>query len=116
MSKMKKHLFRELPLLAAPPAVNDFDPNPMASARWKNRRKIAYIALGSMLIVTALLFSPLVPLDRIAAIAGAIEWFYLSMSGIVGSYMGLSTWASMHTSSRLAASYGTDGSQPTVTT
>ena len=59
----------------------------MTQDRWKNRRRMAWVAL-----VAGLLF-PLLVLwaesDQIGAVAGA---FYVFVSAVVGSYMG---WATM---------------------
>ena len=58
----------------------------MTQDRWKNRRRMAWVAL-----VAGLLF-PLLVLwaesDQIGAVAGA---FYVFVSAVVGSYMGLAT-------------------------
>tara|TARA_Y100000310_G_scaffold115139_1_gene113673 strand:- start:1082 stop:1318 length:237 start_codon:yes stop_codon:yes gene_type:complete len=60
--------------------------------RWTNRRRMAWLALSSIIVVTGLAFFVL-PIDRLDKLADVITWFYLSMASIVGAYMGLSTWA-----------------------
>lgn len=67
------------------------DPN--HPARWYHRRRMAYLALYSMLAVTALMFTPWVPLSRLEKLADVIEWFYFSMASIVGAYMGFASWS-----------------------
>lgn len=64
------------------------DPN-----TWKNRRKMAYIALLSMVLVTAYMLSPYMDLDRIKALESVITWFYTVMASIIAAYMGFTTWA-----------------------
>ena len=62
--------------------------------RWKNRRRMAWISLISMVLLTsALLFAP-IPIERLKTLSGTIEWYYLSVASIVGAYMGFTTWAS----------------------
>ena len=66
----------------------------MEKRRWKNRRRMAWIALASMLLLTLfLLFAP-IESSRIKVIAEPIIWFYFSMASIIGAYMGFTTWAS----------------------
>ena len=59
------------------------------SAKMKNQRKMAYIALGAIIGVTLLLFTPLVPESRIGVLSDPLGWYYISMASIVGAYMGL---------------------------
>ena len=62
--------------------------------RWKNRRRMAWLSLISMVLVTVvLLFAP-ISIERIKTLSETIEWYYLSMASIVGAYMGFTTWAS----------------------
>lgn len=60
---------------------------------WKNRRKMGYIALFSMVAVTAYAMSPWIELDRLKALETVITWFYTAMASIIASYMGFTTWA-----------------------
>lgn len=63
--------------------------------RWKNRRKMAWIALIAMiLLMIALLFGP-VSIERINTLKEPIIWFFFSMASIIGMYMGATTWASI---------------------
>jgi len=67
------------------------DPNhPM---RWKHRRRMAYIALFSMLVLTAYAVSPWIEIARLEKLSDIIEWFYFAMASIVGAYMGFATWS-----------------------
>lgn len=63
-------------------------PNP--KLRWKNRRKMAWIALISILIVTILAFF-VVQESRLKLLGDVINMFYLSMASIVGAYVGFAT-------------------------
>ncbi len=60
---------------------------------WQNRRKMAYIALLSMVLVTAYMMSPYMDLGRIKALESVITWFYTVMASIIAAYMGFTTWA-----------------------
>lgn len=60
---------------------------------WKNRRRMAYIALISMVVATAYMMSPYMEMDRLKALEGVITWFYTVMASIVAAYMGFTTWA-----------------------
>jgi hypothetical protein len=61
--------------------------------RWKNRRRMAWTALISM-IVTTILILFVVPEPRLALLTEPITWFYFSMASVIGAYMGFTTWAS----------------------
>ena len=72
---------------------NNIDLKPQ-ELRWKNRRRMAWISLISMILVTGtLLFAP-ISIERLKTLGGTIEWYFLSMASIVGAYMGFTTWAS----------------------
>jgi len=61
--------------------------------RFKNRRRMAWLAVWSMVIFTAIMMSNLVDIERIKAIDNVMEMFYIAMASIVGAYMGFTTWA-----------------------
>lgn len=67
------------------------DPN--HPARWKHRRRMAYTALFSMLVVTAHAMGPWLSLERLDKLQDVISWFYFAMASIVGAYMGFATWS-----------------------
>lgn len=58
--------------------------------RWRNRRRLAWLAFLSMLIGTILLWF-VVPINRVSALEEPIVWFYISMLGIVGAYVGFAS-------------------------
>jgi polyferredoxin len=67
------------------------DPN--HPTRWKHRRRMAYLAMLSMLALTGTLLSPWVSEARITAASDILSWFYFAMASIVGAYVGFATWA-----------------------
>lgn len=62
----------------------------LLSNRWKNRRRMAYIALFSILIVTYVSIYE-IPLEKISELKDVITWFYITMGSIIGAYVGFST-------------------------
>ncbi len=69
------------------------DSNSDSGNLWKNRRRMGYIALFSMVAVTAYAMSPLMELDKLKVLESVITWFYTAMASIIASYMGFTTWA-----------------------
>lgn len=61
--------------------------------RFKNRRRMAWIAVWSMVACTTAMMTDFVDIERIKAIDNVIEMFYIAMASIVGAYMGFTTWA-----------------------
>jgi len=70
------------------------DTNTKEVLRWKNRRRMAWISLSSMIVVTAILLFAPISIERIKVLSNTIEWFYFSMASIIGAYMGFTTWSS----------------------
>ena len=64
--------------------------SPDPKLRWQNRRKMAWIALSSILVVTILAFF-VVEESRLKLLGDVINMFYLSMASIVGAYVGFAT-------------------------
>lgn len=64
--------------------------SPDPKLRWRNRRKMAWIALISILVVTILAFF-VVEESRLKLLGDVINMFYLSMASIVGAYVGFAT-------------------------
>lgn len=67
--------------------------NGLTRIRWKNRRRMAWVSLISMLIVTILVLF-YIPEERLKILSEVITWFYFSMASVIGCYMGFTTWAS----------------------
>lgn len=58
------------------------------------QRRMAWTAMIGMLIFTAILFGPLIPDTRVQALADLLGLFYVSLAGVVGAYMGFTSWMS----------------------
>ena len=63
---------------------------PDPKLRWRNRRRMAWTALVSILVVTFLSFF-IVDESRLKLLSDVINMFYLSMASIVGAYVGFAT-------------------------
>jgi len=57
-------------------------------------RKMAWVAIISMIVFTAVLFSPIVSESRVAALADLLGLFYIAQASIVGAFMGVTAWMS----------------------
>jgi hypothetical protein len=63
--------------------------------RWKNRRRMAWVSLLAMVLVTGLiLFTNLVSIEKLKVLSDVITWYYFSSASVIGAYMGFTTWAS----------------------
>lgn len=58
----------------------------------ETQRKFGWVAMCSMIGFTVALFSPVVSVERVTALSGAIDMFYISMAGIIGAVVGVTTW------------------------
>ena len=58
------------------------------------QQRMAWLAMGSMLVFTTVLFLPVVPDSRVDALADLLGLFYIAQAGVVGAYMGVSAWMS----------------------
>ena len=78
------------------PAETNGDDLSLLSKRWKNRRRMAWMSLISMTIITFLiLFTNFVSVERLAVLGEVITWYYFCSASIIGMYMGATTWASI---------------------
>jgi hypothetical protein len=57
-------------------------------------RRMAWVAIISMIAFTAVLFSPVVSETRVAALADLLGLFYIAQASIVGAFMGVTAWMS----------------------
>lgn len=62
--------------------------------KFKNRRRMAWLAMISMAVYTAVLLTPVIEETRIKSLENILDMFYIAMASIVGAYMGFATWAS----------------------
>jgi predicted membrane protein len=66
---------------------------------WKNRRRMAYVALIAEIIFTgiftAICVIPWLEITdhKIDTLSSVITWFYAAMSSIIGAYIGFTTLA-----------------------
>lgn len=58
------------------------------------QRRMAWVAIWSMIVFTIILFSPMVSDSRVNALADLLGLFYIAQAGIVGAFMGVSAWMS----------------------
>lgn len=58
------------------------------------QRRMAWVAIWSMIVFTIVLFSPLVSDARVNALADLLGLFYIAQAGVVGAFMGVSAWMS----------------------
>lgn len=58
------------------------------------QRRMAWVALWSMVIFTCVLFLPIISDSRIASLADLFGLFYISIAGILGAFFGVQAWMS----------------------
>ena len=75
-------------------AVKEINETEAEGRKLRAQRRMATASLIAMGIFTLLLFTPLVPLERLKALSDVGNLFYISMAGIVGTYMGTTAWIS----------------------
>jgi hypothetical protein len=55
-------------------------------------RRMAWVAMLSMVLFTLILFSPIVDNARIAALASLLQMFYIAQAGVVATFFGASAY------------------------
>lgn len=63
--------------------------------REDQQRRMAWVAMISMIILTCALFLPIVSPDRIAALADLLSMFYIAQAGIVAAFFGSQAYMSV---------------------
>lgn len=58
----------------------------------ETQRNLAVAAMIAMLVVAILVLSPLISDSRVEKLEEILVWFFISQAGIVGAFMGFSTW------------------------
>ena len=58
------------------------------------QKRMAWIAMASMIGFTIAVFLPIFPDSRIKALADLFGLFYIGQAGIVGAYMGMTAYMS----------------------
>ena len=56
------------------------------------QRHMAWVAMGSMVLLTLALILPILPTDRIEALSGLMTMFYTAQMGVVAAFMGASAY------------------------
>ena len=59
-----------------------------------SQRRMAWVCLLSVLVLTVLLVSPAVAETRVDALSDLVGLFYISMAGVIGAHMGVQAWMS----------------------
>mgnify|MGYP001196125055 CR=1 FL=1 len=57
-----------------------------------HQRNMAWVSLASMVGFTAIMFSPIIPDERIKLLSDVSNLFYLAQAGIVGAFMGFAAF------------------------
>jgi len=55
-------------------------------------RRMAWVAMLSMVFFTLLLFSPLIDVARVSALASLLQMFYIAQAGVVATFFGASAY------------------------
>lgn len=56
------------------------------------QRRMAWVAMGSMIFFTLAVFLPIFPDGRIQALSDLFGLFYIGQAGVVGAYMGMTAY------------------------
>ena len=56
------------------------------------QRRMAWVAMGSMIVFTFAVFLPIFPDGRIKALSDLFGLFYIGQAGVIGSYMGMTAY------------------------
>jgi len=57
-------------------------------------RQMAWMAMGSMVLFTGILFSPIVDVARITALGSILQMFYIAQAGVVATFFGANAYLS----------------------
>jgi len=58
------------------------------------QKRMAWVAMFSMIVFSIVLFMPVIGDKRVAALADLLGLFYIAQAGVVGAYMGATAWMS----------------------
>lgn len=56
------------------------------------KRRMAWIAMLSMLVFTVVVFSPIISDERLLALGEVLPMFYIAQAGVIGAYFGVDAW------------------------
>jgi len=57
-------------------------------------RQMAWMAMGSMVLFTGILFSPIVSIEKLNALGAILQMFYLAQAGVVATFFGANAYVS----------------------
>ena len=66
----------------------------IAEEKSDSQRRMAWVCLLSVLVLTVLLISTAVAETRVDALSDLVGLFYISMAGVIGAHMGVQAWMS----------------------
>ena len=75
--------------LAAVKEIKEFN---MKEEKQDVQKRMAWVAIIAMLLSVTFMFTPVVPIERVNALADLIGLFFISCAGIAGAFMGTSAW------------------------
>lgn len=81
--------------MTEPELVVKSEENELERNKWRGRRRMSWICLVSMIAMTFLLVFGKLPDARITVLAEPLMWFYIAMTSVIGTYMGVTTYASI---------------------
>ena len=58
------------------------------------QRKMSWVALLGMVTYTGLLFSPIIPVDRVNALGDLLGLYYIGQASVIGFYFGAQAYMS----------------------
>ena len=58
------------------------------------QRSMAWIAMISMVVFTIAMFTPLLPVERVAALSDLLGLFYIAQAGVVAAFFGANAYMS----------------------
>jgi len=64
----------------------------VAEEKAEAQRHMAWLAMGSIIVFTVMLFLPFVPDARVKLLGDLSSLFYVAMAGVVGAYMGMTAY------------------------
>lgn len=60
------------------------------------QRRLALMAMLSMLVVTGILLTPIIGVDRVEALSDLIGLFYIAMAGIIAAFFGSTAYMNVN--------------------
>lgn len=60
------------------------------------QRRMAWVAMVSMILLTTLVLSPIIPVERLSTLSNIIEMFYIAQAGVVAAFFTTSAYMSVN--------------------